>query len=165
MREAYLDYDIFRRERRRYNPIQSLDSITIPIMENVISEINGTGVIGLRKELKLRGFSTLVKRYGVGGITRAISPELFCNTPYIRKWNDSQNSVQTALTVIADALYKIPGYREAEITRNRDEQVRIINDLIKREDRLQEYFHEAGLGSLINSLIDESGRFALRKKR
>ena len=80
------------------------------------------------------------------------------------KWQRGEESAKLAIEAIEDILYQLPGYKEAERTNNRDEQIRIIRDLVIRERKLTNYFRNAGLDSLMKQLIDPSGRQGLRKR-
>jgi hypothetical protein len=72
---------------------------------------------------------------------------------------------EVRILTIEDVLYTLPGYKEAEKTDNRDEQVRIINKLIKEEKKLQDFFFERGLQGLMVNLFDPSGRLGLMKNK
>ena len=80
------------------------------------------------------------------------------------KWLRLEESVQIALRTIQNVLYEIPGYEQAEKSGNRNEQVKIINDLVRRESRLVDYFIRAGLKSLMDYFIDPTGSHGLKKQ-
>ncbi|MBI2542090.1 hypothetical protein HYV80_05260 [Candidatus Woesearchaeota archaeon] len=76
-------------------------------------------------------------------------------------WDRGEESVRLALDAVQDALYTLPGYRNAEQTGNRDEQCRIINDLLKRETAVAGYFVSVGL----RKVFDSFGRPTRDKKK
>ncbi len=157
-------YNRFKIGLSKYNPIQKLDSINLPIVQRIISEVYKERTITLGKSLDKTGFWNLVSNEG--GLTKLIektNPELLHKIPYLRKWNKGQKSVEIALSAIGDILYRLPGYKNAEKTNNRDEQVMIINEWITKENGLVNYFNKKGLRGLMAMLIDQTGKLGLRK--
>ncbi|MBI2141464.1 hypothetical protein HYU16_03500 [Candidatus Woesearchaeota archaeon] len=80
------------------------------------------------------------------------------------KWRNGQESIKTALKEIQDALYRFPGYREAEEINDRDGQVRIVNQLIMHT-ALADFFAKAGLSGLMQGFVDPEGRIGIRKRQ
>jgi len=79
------------------------------------------------------------------------------------KWNLGDCSVELALEAIQDALWAIPGYKGAELARNRDEQVRILTKFFEKTSSPQRYFYERGLRGLMASFTDPTGKYGIRK--
>ncbi len=79
------------------------------------------------------------------------------------KWQQGKESVQLALEAIADVLYEIPKYREAEKAGNRKEEIRIINKFCQDNPKLLEYFRNHGLNVMMQTLIDPTGRMGMKR--
>ncbi|MBI5390539.1 hypothetical protein HZB02_03555 [Candidatus Woesearchaeota archaeon] len=79
-------------------------------------------------------------------------------------WKRGDTSVALALDAIADMLYTIQGYREAERMEDRDKQVEIISQFITTEKCLTKYAREAGLDGLFSNCYDPSGEYGFRKQ-
>lgn len=163
VRDRYLDFNTFVRQGIRYGkPIKSLDSVTIPIIRRAVLDVYLPGA-DIRTALQQRGFSRLIELNGLSRILMKTNPELFHKVPYLHKWKNKSSLLDTGLRAIEEALYRISGYQEAEKTGNRNLQVNIINELIKSENKLKEYFENAGLRQLMDSLVDPTGEYGIRK--
>ena len=161
----YLGYAGFQSGLVRINPVRSLDSASQPLMQRIISEIyQQQRTLSFKRQLRGMGFSAIIN--STGGVTRLVrmtNPELLHNIPYLRKWKNGEESLDTAINAISEALYTLPGYKQAEQAGNREEQVRIVNKLIREENSLTQYFYDKGLSGLMGNLIDPSGKAGLKK--
>lgn len=79
-------------------------------------------------------------------------------------WQKGEESARLSVEAIEDVLYDIPGYKVAEKSWNRYEQIRLINDLLLRESRLMEFFQNEGLNGLMKSFFDPNGIYGLRRR-
>ena len=164
--ESRLLYDGYRQFQKglvRINPIRTLNDCSKPILEKMILDVH-TQQIPLAIQLKRMGLWAVIKNTnGVSGLVYRINPGLVHQFPGLRKWKRGDESIERAINIVSSVLYELPGYKAAEQTGNRDEQVKIISQLIRQESKLQEYFYKNGLGSLMNSLIDPTGQQGLKK--
>ncbi|MBI3036761.1 hypothetical protein HYY73_03350 [Candidatus Woesearchaeota archaeon] len=147
------------------SPMVALDETSMPIVQRILRVASSAGMPSLEKRLKLLGLRTLLERsHGISGIVKSINPELLHKIPQIPKWKSGQASVQTALNAIQEVLYTQPGYRDAEETSNRAEQVRIITELIEQTPSLTDYFSSRGLNWLMSSFVDVTGKEGIKKE-
>lgn len=79
-------------------------------------------------------------------------------------WGRGEESAQLGVQAIEDVLYLEPGFRVSEINGDRNEQLKIIRNLIARESNLMRYFGNSGLWGMMKRLIDSSGKSGLRKQ-
>ncbi len=169
-RVMYANYSNYQKKREKSNGhkgqihITALDVVSGPIVKRILTEAYGRRPASLREELRLLGFRVLLERSrGLSGIVKAIRPELLHRIPRIHKWQDGQESVKTALNAIQEVLYKLPDYRRAEETGNREAQLRILNQILQQPERQRDYFKRAGLNGLMAKFIDTTGRAGLKR--
>lgn len=161
-----IEYERFRSGRRRFNPIQTLDEISVPVVKEVLVDVLRSGVPsqGLSKRLKEIGFFRLLSTSGgITNIIHNIDPGLLIQIPRSKKWSLGEKSIELALLGIQNVLYTLPGYKNAEEAGNRAEQVRIINDFVLNEPRLADYFYNRGLRNMNVRLIDPTGETKLKR--
>lgn len=77
-------------------------------------------------------------------------------------WDKGEESVTLGLEAIADVLFEIEGYREAEEKRERRDQLALINELINKGD-LNTHFMSRGLTGLMKNLVDPAGKIGIKK--
>jgi len=145
---------------RRYNPIQIIDQLSLPIVRKAVIEEAYNGKMGLKDRLIRRRFKGLVSRKGVGGLVKETAPELFPDLDgfSVHQWNQGDESVRLGINKIKRFLHKEDkNYRTAEKKGDRDLRVNVIRDLIKREKRLSDYLRKNGLRNIMNLLTDPKG--------
>ncbi len=87
------------------------------------------------------------------------SKEIYIPNSKIRTevmWS-GKGSVDLALETIQDSLFAIPGYRHAEDSHNRDDQIKILNNFIFDTKQLGAYFKKFGKG-MMTAFYDPEGK-------
>lgn len=136
------------------------------LMENYY---DSTGVNGFKRKKSARAVLEFYSdKYNLNWLDR--TQDTYIHTWRIQEqpmWSRDEKGKKRALEAIADALYQIDGYRDAERAGNRDEQVGIITKFIKETKSLTDFFiHEdRGLSSLISHFYDPTGDYGLTKKK
>jgi hypothetical protein len=163
--ELLKKYELYLNGQKFNNPINSIDSETIPILREVIRDIYLQQEPSIREGLKKRGFSRFIPIHGgIGEILSQVMPDAILRIPIIHKWNKGQISSKQAIKLIETVLYKIRGYRKAEETSNRAKQVEFINDLIRKHKGLAKYFSAKGLERVMDDLVDDKGVNGLKRR-
>jgi hypothetical protein len=161
------EYNRFREGHIRYNPIRTVDSASASIVTAVIERLHGIGDLNLRDALIDYGFKRLiVEENGLTRILGKVNPDLILEVPYLKKWGRDDESMAFGTRAIQKVLYELPGYEKAEVSGDRQEQVRIINDFIDsfHQRPLLEYFIRKGLGSMMCNLYDPKGKKGLKRQ-
>ena len=156
-----VQYKRFLNREIKYNPIVNLESENIEIIRNNILESSQSKNSPYQEMLK-RGFRTIMTRNSLMSLVKTTVPDLAHKLPYLRKWSKGVESTNLAIKCIQDSLFELPGYKISEETNNRSNQVNIINDFIKREKRLVNYFREYCNG-MTSKFIDPTGDNGLKK--
>lgn len=136
------------------------------LMENYY---DSTGINGFKRKKSARAVLEFYsEKYGLNWLDR--TQDTYIHGWRIQEypmWSRNEAGRKRALEAIADALYQIDGYRYAEKTGNRAEQVRIITNFIKETKSLDSFFihKDRGLVSLMSHFYDPTGEFGLKKKK
>ena len=128
--------------------------------------------------------SNFIDRIGIVGIKKANSPKALLEfysekkglkwfdrsqEPYVQgwrirevnRWQRGEESAKLAIESIEDVLYTIQGYKKAEQTGNREEQIGVIASFANNIGNLTNYLRSNGLSPLMQGLLDPTGEMGL----
>lgn len=169
LRDAYLEFLNLRKEKRVYNPIKGISSATRPLVRSILYDISASRTKSPYRELAERGFRyrLLGKRnYTLTELAETVAPELTHRLKNTEKWKKGNTSIKIALRAIQSGLYLIPGYEEAEKCHDEEEMAGSINEFLKRDVPLKEFFESPGFGisGLMQDFVDPERRYGIKTK-
>jgi len=96
-------YELYLDGHKHRNPINSINSSTIPILKEVILDIY-LQQEPVREGLQKRGFSRFIMTVGgIGEILSKVMPDKIFEVPIIHKWNKGQVSTAQAINLIQNS--------------------------------------------------------------
>lgn len=162
-RQHCLDYERYLRGDLLTNPIHRLTPDTVPLVRRVIADLFARHGDVTKEQLCRLGFkSLLVEAGGIAEIVRMTNSELLHKITGLHIWQHKQDSVPLGVKAIEEVLYSLPGYKKAEKTSNRQQQVVIINNFLKTEQAQRGYFMSR-IPNVMCYLVDPEGINGLAK--
>lgn len=157
------DYALYLNKTNKESPFNYIDKHNKIFLRKQIIRLHKENPFGLGSRLKQYGFGCLIKKEGgILKLVKKVAPTIVLDLSHVKLWKNKNKSKKIALSQIERALYKLPGYKEAEQGNKRSEQVIIINELLSKEN-LSKFMLKEGLRPLMSSFIDTKGINGIKK--